>query len=1133
MINKKRNLKFILLGSLSILLISLIVLTNYILNTDIINISDISDDVILDNNSNIISNTTESSMVLTQFTGKEILESSLFVVGNSDFKFICEDLSDNTAAIIGYEGTASSITIPKTLDSKEVIKITNNTFFSNHYLKAVNFLSGHEITLESRAFVNCSNLTSVTFTPSEHYSSYISLNNVDDYDYKYITAPKDAFLYCPFKLTSAIPNSNPDVNPPADTTGPSATISYNTYSPTNKDVTVTVSANESIRPVSGWKTISNTTLSRTFSENGPYSITLIDTSGNSSYEKFTISNIDKTPIETSVNYSRSLNSDKQTFRSVDVKIISSEYIAKIKDSNEKIYTRGDTPENWNHGVTDLEFLSKTYRENAYETITLYDKAGNATPVVIHITDIDKVKPQITITPVYNGILNEETGNTKGTATVTLTANEDIYMGAYTEIENMNPGWEQIDSITLRKTYTDNNEEIVHIRDIAGNYVPTKVIVDKLDNTAPKVDINYSTTDPTNKDVTVTMTFDEKVKDLNTNGISGWTLSEDKLEATKIFSDNVELETIVISDILGNYDSHTVTIENIDKTPPVLTVRNNYLEASNLTQAVISSNESISKIVNSTGWLLTNPFIITSKLYDKNTTETIIVEDFAGNRSSIDVLITEIQEKDEDMIMPAVIYHTSSNEEPTNQPITITLHFNKPIVSVDSDIDTVTDDLLPWDISSDKLSATRELTKYNLDVITITDELGNTGQYGLIVSNLDSVSPQLSNIVYSTTNPTNENVIVTIDLDEQITLTDEQKSSGWKLQKKDGIREFRLLKEYSSNTSELLTVTDLVGNESSVQIDINNIDKSVEYLETTFSTTELTNKDVTVTIHSNEELEPIDSWTLSNDKKQLTKKYTSNIVENIIIKDIVGNTHNVPISITNINLNLPNIKQEYKLLTDENNIQTMLVTLTSDRPIKPVEGWEISEDKTVLTKIYYNNISDTILIEDLLGNSMNVEILIDSLTNVSGDSTPPELTATYTLQEDNSILMTIVSNEPIQQLDGWEISENQLNLTKTFNYNYFELLQVSDLHNNSTSILAEINTLDNEFDLKGDADLNNKIDLTDLLLLKRHLVYMDTNEFFSWYLSDEKQQLMDLDNNSTLDNNDLLLLKSMILENMTN
>jgi hypothetical protein len=57
--------------------------------------------------------------------------------------------------------------------------------------------------------------------------------------------------------------------------------------------------------------------------------------------------------------------------------------------------------------------------------------------------------------------------------------------------------------------------------------------------------------------------------------------------------------------------------------------------------------------------------------------------------------------------------------------------------------------------------------------------------------------------------------------------------------------------------------------------------------------------VRVVIQSNNELQELDGWELSRDKKTLTKEYDRNVTEEVVVKDINGNQKVVNIVITSI------------------------------------------------------------------------------------------------------------------------------------------------------------------------------------------------------------------------------------------
>ena len=74
---------------------------------------------------------------------------------------------------------------------------------------------------------------------------------------------------------------------------------------------------------------------------------------------------------------------------------------------------------------------------------------------------------------------------------------------------------------------------------------------------------------------------------------------------------------------------------------------------------------------------------------------------------------------------------------------------------------------------------------------------------------------------------------------------------------------------------------------------------------------MTKDNVTVTIRANEEIQEVAGWTLSSDKKILTKEYSENTRETITIKDLAGNE-------TQVAIEVDNIEKESEIITGGNN-----------------------------------------------------------------------------------------------------------------------------------------------------------------------------------------------------------------------
>ena len=101
-------------------------------------------------------------------------------------------------------------------------------------------------------------------------------------------------------------------------------------------------------------------------------------------------------------------------------------------------------------------------------------------------------------------------------------------------------------------------------------------------------------------------------------------------------------------------------------------------------------------------------------------------------------------------------------------------------------------------------------------------------------------------------------------------------------------------------------------EYAVKIDV---DRTSPIFNIEYSDKEITNKEVIVTITSNENIQQVEGWILLEDGKTLIKTYYQNINENIIIKDLSNNESKANIIINNIDQTPPLLE---KVGTKKNN-----------------------------------------------------------------------------------------------------------------------------------------------------------------------------------------------------------------------
>ena len=314
-----------------------------------------------------------------------------------------------------------------------------------------------------------------------------------------------------------------------------------------------------------------------------------------------------------------------------------------------------------------------------------------------------------------------------------------------------------------------------------------IIVTGEDTIPPTVEVKNSITTPTNQNVTVTITANEEIQE-----VEGWTLSEGKTILTKEYTENGE-ETVEVKDLAGNTTTANVKIDNIDKVAPEVEVKYSATTSTNENITVtITANEEIQAVE---GWTLGSDKKTLTKIYTENKTETIAIKDLAGNITTAEVIVNNIEEK---KLKATVKYSTV---KPTNQNVIVTITSDKEMQEVEG-----------WMLDASKKVMTKEYAENKEEEITITDLEGNTTKANINITNIDKEKPEIK-MSYSNTEQTNGKVKVTIEVNKDI-----QVPKGWILDEQNNI----IYKEYDANTEETVTIVDLAGNETEVQIKIDNI-----------------------------------------------------------------------------------------------------------------------------------------------------------------------------------------------------------------------------------------------------------------------------------------------------------------------
>lgn len=738
-------------------------------------------------------------------------------------------------------------------------------------------------------------------------------------------------------------------------------------------------------------------------------------------------------------------------------------------------------------------------EGEYKVVyTATDKAGNI--AIATLTVIVDNQP-----PVINGV-------TDGQKIYVKLNNEEFTMPIVTatdavdgELEVTIEGEEDID-IT-----TEGEYEVVYSTKDTLEHITTATVTVVVDGTAPKADVNYSTTVLTKEDVIVTIISDELIQ-----AIEGWELAEDGKSMKKAYSENVEDEKIMVEDMAGNETEVHIKITNIDNK---VTARVSYSTTEPTKEpvtATITSDEVLQPVE---GWTLAGNKMSMTKVYTDSKIEDVIVKDNLGNETTVTIDIRNI---DKQAPTAEVEFDVT---ELTNGDVKATIIASESLQSVVGDINT-------WQLDpKDDTRATTTFTVNGDESVTITDLAGNESIIPVKVSNIDKVAPTL-NAHYNITISTNQNVIATISSNEPI-----QEKEGWTLSS-DALS---MTKEYEENISEeVVEVTDLAGNASTITVTITNIDKVAPVVT---GLTEGRKSYQSVTLGFNEGIATLQkegeqaqefttNTTVATDGNYVlvvtdaagnttTKRFTIDNVApvfeamqaKLLKKDDVFNTAvvatddvdgeiNATLVITFNGNTVDHIDTtganngandgEYTLTytaTDEaGNTEVATRTVTVDAtPAKPTviygtseattevivrvsfnekmqlpeeSGWVVVDATTqqAFIKKYTANKSETVEFKDIAGNPTSVEIEIKNI-----DSEEPSATKVYSTKEPTKepVEVKIIVSKEIQPVVGWNLSEDKKSITKVYSENTItpEVVTIKDLVGHETTVEVEVTNID--------------------------------------------------------------------------
>ena len=343
----------------------------------------------------------------------------------------------------------------------------------------------------------------------------------------------------------------------------------------------------------------------------------------------------------------------------------------------------------------------------------------------------------------------------------------------------------------------------------------------------------------------------------------------------------------------------------------------------------------------------------------------------------------------------------------------------------------------WELSKDKKTYTYQFKENTTYKTTFEDINGTTSNVEIKVTQIDEKGPILK-ISYEYKKET-KSVVAKVMSDEILGAT----KINWKLSQDKKTYTY----EFKENTTYTTTFEDIYGNSSKIEIKVTQI-KGPE-LKINYEYKKQTNS-VIAKVVSDEQMGATKvNWNLSQDKKTYTYEFKENTKYTTSFEDRFGNSSKIEINITQIDEKGPSLKISYEYKKETKSVVAKVV---SDEQMGATKvNWKLSQDKKTYTYEFKENTKYTTTFEDIYGNSTKIEININQI-----DVIAPKITSEYILNEDNTVTVKLVSNEPLATTKvNWTLSEDKKTYTYTFKENTDYATTFEDLAGNETVVKIKI------------------------------------------------------------------------------
>ena len=494
--------------------------------------------------------------------------------------------------------------------------------------------------------------------------------------------------------------------------------------------------------------INGTDRTATVTENGIYYVYARDLAGNVAKKEVEIYQLDKEPPVLTVNpYDTSWTKESVTIT-----------FSATDNSNTTIYYAFSQ----NPGLTKDEITGTSTTATASENGTYYvyarDKAGNIAKKEVVINNIDKEPPVITVEPINSNW-------TKESVTITFSAtdnsNDTIYY-AFSNSGSLSSA--DITGSGKTATVTENGTYYVYAKDKAGNIAKKEVVVTTIDKEAPVITINPYDTSWTKESVTITFSATDNSNDTIYYAFSKNSSLSPALvtgtETSAVVTENGTYYVYAI-DLAGNMSSESVTITNIDKAAPVITVGEISKEYTkdDVTVTWTAKDDCSTKIY----FAFTKNPVLEDTLVNEEITEAVVTEndvyyiyakDEAGNVAKKSVVITCIDKEPPSVeveLRNGRLFKDADEKEWTDK-----------VTAIVTATDNVALHAKPYqyDEADGFVKENKhEYIKNGTFTIVVRDQVGNEATEEITIENVDEYEPIVDSVNMKYTKPNKEVVEV--------------------------------------------------------------------------------------------------------------------------------------------------------------------------------------------------------------------------------------------------------------------------------------------------------------------------------------------------------------------------------------